>query len=87
MKSCYKYLKKQDAAKVLIGNSRTCNVIVDLLLLIAKQYIYTCRVAQYIPNQPGVIKCIKSYRNIEEKIAMKNGKLEHFLEKWRGCNP
>jgi hypothetical protein len=85
MKTCFVDFIKYQALHLLLGNIDTQDTIIDLLYLIAKQYIYSCREAQYLPNQTGVIKCIKKYRIIEENIAKKNDKLEHFLEKWRGC--
>ena len=79
--------KNYEPYHLLLSNIKTPEIIIDLLYLLAKQYIYTCRVNDNAPHIQCFMQIIKKYRTIEENIALKNDKLTLFLEKWRGIIP
>ena len=74
------------AKEILLGNVNTSTVIVDLLYLIAKQYLYHCRLSQRKPNFDNYLQSVWNYKRIEECSAHYCNKTNVFIEKWRGVN-
>ena len=61
--------------------SKPCSVV-NLLVLIAKQYIYRSRCLKMVPSIYQYRHEVFSTRNIEKYIATKNKKLHAYAKKW-----
>jgi hypothetical protein len=53
-----------------------------LLILIAKNYIYKCKLKEKIPNIIELKYRIKNYYLLEQYIAIKNNNLKGFEKYW-----
>ena len=60
------------------------NSVINLLVLVVKQYIYRQRCLKETISFIGVKKLFQFIENTEKYIAIKNGKLEVHIKKWRG---
>ncbi len=70
--------------QLLLLDTQNENNLINLINLIAKRYIYTCRVNSTKPSVTIFIQKLKQYRTIEETIALRNNRIDIFLEeKWR----
>ena len=58
--------------------------IVNLIILIAKQYIYATRCLQSNLNILVFKALVKQIRNVEKFNAMRNDKMDKFAFKWEG---
>ena len=59
------------------------NVLLHHLLLIARHYIYTCKLKNFIPKLLLYIHLLLTSMKIEEKIAIENCTLNYFERKWK----
>lgn len=55
----------------------------DIILLLAKQYIHNTMYKNNILNIRAFTNYLNYYRNLEYNVAVKQGKVEVYLEKWR----
>ena len=51
--------------------------------IVVKQYKYACRCLGQIPMKDIASNKIKQARDTELALAIKNGKMEHFNNKWQ----
>ena len=58
------------------------NVLLHHLLLIARHYIYTCKLKNSIPKLQVYIHLLLTSMKIEKKIALENCTLDYFERKW-----
>jgi len=58
------------------------NVLLHHLLLIARHYIYTCKLKNSIPKLQVYIQLLLTSMKIEKKIAPENCTLNYFERKW-----
>ena len=58
-------------------------IILNHLILIAKFYIYQCKIAALNSNMTGYINIIKHTLKVEKGIALKKDKLDPFIKKWK----
>ena len=73
-----------NARTVLLGSASSPNII-NLVILLCKQYIVACKLQNNSTHQPsveGAIKMIINQHEIEKAIAKKADKLDQFWEKW-----
>ena len=54
----------------------------NLLLLIARRYIYQCNLDETIPTYAGLICNIRFYERIEYQISAQNDSVEKHFLKW-----
>ena len=54
----------------------------NLLIFIAKNYIYKCKLKEKIPNIIELKYQIKNYYSLEQYIAIKNNNLKGFEKYW-----
>ena len=59
------------------------NVLLCHLLLIARHYIYTCKLKNSIPKLQVYLQLLLTYMKIEKKIALENSILNSFEGKWK----
>ena len=55
----------------------------NLIFIITKQYIYACRCLKTMPSIEMLISKIKEIKHIEQRIAIKNNKINQFNLKWQ----
>ena len=70
-----------DKKKILLG-SNSYTLLLNLLTLIAKNYIYKCKLKEKLPNFTELKFVIKQYQRLEEYIAFKNSKQLAFERYW-----
>ena len=58
------------------------NVLLHHLLLVARHYIYTCKLKNSIPKLQVYIQLLLTSMKIEKKIAQENCTLNYFERKW-----
>ena len=58
-------------------------MLVSQALLIARYHIYVCRARGTLLQLAAFIQHLKFAREVEQKIAIKNGELKTFLKKWK----
>ena len=58
------------------------NVLLHHLLLIARHYIYTCKLKNSIPKLQVYLQLLLTSMKIEKKIALENSTLNSFERKW-----
>ena len=58
-------------------------MLLSQVLLIARYHIYVCRARGTLPQHAAFIQHLKFAREVEQKIAIKNGELKTFLKKWK----
>ena len=58
------------------------NLQKNLLLLIIKQYIYTCNLDEVMPTMAGLMAKIRFYERIEYDIASRKNAVEMHFAKW-----
>ena len=58
------------------------SLTLNLLILIAKNYIYKCKLKEKIPNIIELKYRIKNYYSLEQYIAIKNNNLKGFEKYW-----
>ena len=58
------------------------NVLLHHLLLIARHYIYTCKLKNPIPKLQVYLQLLLTSMKIEKKIALQNSTLNSFERKW-----
>ena len=56
--------------------------IFNLICIITKRYLYSCKLNDCKPNINCLVERIREYRNIEKYIAIKNATLNKFNSKW-----
>ena len=66
---------------ILLGSRNFCSFL-NLLVLIAKKYIYSCKLKEKLPNIVELEFKIKKYYSLEKYIALKNNKLFVFEKYW-----
>ena len=59
------------------------NVLLHHLLLIARHYIYTCKLKNFIPTLQVYLQLLLTSMKIEKKIALENRTLNSFEGKWK----
>ncbi len=57
--------------------------LLNHIIIIGKQVIYSNRLKNILPLLPHVIIKIKYIESIEGSIALKNNKLKTHIEKWK----
>ena len=67
----------------LFGTETTYLEWVNLIFLLAKQYIYYCRCTQNLLNMENFKKRVVETKDIEKKIAVKRGKIAYHNQKWK----
>ena len=73
---------KINARLILFGD--TSSIIISLILIISKYYIFLCRIRQQVPNLAGIKQMVKSEFLIEQQIAKKNQQaFKAFELKWK----
>jgi hypothetical protein len=70
------------AEDLLFGSLHEDLLLIDMIFLVAKQYIYSCKHEETYPKMHVFEKKIYNIKNIERDIAIKNNKLQNFLTKW-----
>ena len=68
-------------SEIILGNNKP---VVNLITTLTKRHIYACKMKKTIPRTEDLIKRIAETRDIERKIAMKDGTLKQYIKKW-GC--
>ena len=58
--------------------------VINLIFLIAKQYLYRCRCTKEKPEKLKVISCIEDCKKIEAYNAKLQGKTASHYKKWYG---
>ena len=58
------------------------NILYNTLFMIVKQYLYSCRCREILPNFNHLMKSIKEVILIEKYIAVKKNKLDIHNKKW-----
>ena len=58
------------------------SLTLNLLILIAKNYIYKCKLKEKIPNIIELKYRIKNYYSLKQYIAIKNNNLKCFEKYW-----
>ena len=58
------------------------NVFINFLMIIAKNYIYKCKLNDKLPNIFDLKFCIKKYYSLELYIAKKQGNVEALQQRW-----
>lgn len=66
-----------------ITDNKKADYVLNFILLLAKQYIYKCKMKKQIPLLQGFKHMLKSVYNTEKFIAFKNCKWENFDKRWR----
>ncbi len=56
--------------------------LLNVLLLIAKKYIYECRCSDNVPHFQAYLQKVKAYSEIEKASARKKDRYLNFLQKW-----
>jgi len=54
-----------------------------LILMVAKKYIYNCRLSNSLPNVIALSRVLRGVRDKEFQIANNRGKVDDYLDKWR----
>ena len=65
----------------LIMNSYAKELYIHVSIII-KKYIYYCKVLKITMSRTALWNIILWHRDVEQKIAIANGKLEKFNDKW-----
>ena len=68
--------------EIILNNSNDDLKIFNLIFMIVKKQIHTIRCLKTRPNFNSIKYHITQYYKAEEKIALKNNHLTHFLAKW-----
>ena len=68
--------------EILLGTPETLPPIYDLFNMIAKMYIYSCKINNSQPSIQGFTNRLMNIKQTEKYIAVKNNKLKQFNEKW-----
>ena len=55
----------------------------NLIFIITKQYLYACRCLKTMPSTEMLISKIKEIKHIEQRIVIKNNKINQFNLKWQ----
>ena len=55
----------------------------NLIFIITKQYLYACRCLKTMPSIEMLISKMKEIKHIEQRIAIKNNKINQFNLKWQ----
>ena len=66
---------------ILFGGIKS-NAVVNMILLVAKQFLIHCRQRDYAPNLRAFRPTLLRAFDTEKASAVKNGKLDHFRERW-----
>ena len=56
--------------------------LVNMLIIILKQYVYSSKCKQEIPNFIGLVAKMRYWYLVDKQIASENNKLEQFNKKW-----
>ena len=72
---------------IIIGYTNVSNVspTINLIIMIAKNYLFQCSSANVSPNIFSLIKRIHQSYNYHSIIAKKNMNEEYFVKKWDMC--
>ena len=62
------------------------NVLLHHLLLIARHYIYTCKLKNSMPKLQVYIQLLLTSMKIEKEIALENSTLNSYERKWNPLN-
>ena len=62
------------------------NKLENHMIILYKLIIFTCRTKSSVPRLPMFQIKLKEVMTIEHKIAIKNGKILHHLQKWKTMN-
>ena len=65
-----------------ITNNNPIDKLINTLLLIVKQYIYSVKCQKRVPNLNELYKRIYKVMLVEKYLAQKNNKIHRFDEKW-----
>jgi hypothetical protein len=68
---------------VMLGYPNPGNVLENLIILRTKYYIYCKKCCAQIPTLAGLKQCLKAEWELEKWIAVQNGLLGKFTEKWQ----
>ena len=68
-------------------NNVCTDFVFDMIILLAKQYIYSCKYKQNLPNLEIFKKRLKWRYNIEKYNAKINNSFEKFVSKWALYTP
>jgi len=71
-----------NTTEILFGSLSEPLLIVDIIYLIAREYIYNCKQGEHFPNIHTLEKKIYQIQNIERDIAIKKGNFNQFIIKW-----
>ena len=69
-------------AQLIIFGGKNIPDIVNLIMLIAKRYIYSSKINHSVPHITAFKSTISRYYKVEESIAFKADKLDLFIQKW-----
>jgi hypothetical protein len=67
---------------VLFGSLHDDLLILDVIYLVAKQYIYACKFDSICPKIQIFEKNLYAMKNMERCIAVKNNRLQKYIKKW-----
>ena len=75
-----------DRKKIFFGDSKY-SYIENLVIVIAKQFIFNSKCCDYKISIKGFINVLKVTESVEKKIAQKNDRMETYLDKWSPLLP
>ena len=62
------------------------STLVNLIILIAKRYIYSAKISKSVPYISVFKKSLKLHYKIEQKIAHMTNTVDTFMQKWSLLN-
>ena len=68
--------------EIIMGNLNIGHNLFDLVYLIGKHYLYSCRCTNTFPTLICFMKKLRQLHDIEKQIALKNDKIRDFHLKW-----
>ena len=76
------FIQISDSELYLCTINTEGHILTNLISIIIKQYLYTCRCLSTMPSSGVMIEKIKEFRHIESPAAFKNNQTEKFDQKW-----
>ena len=71
-----------DAHDILLGCQHQTPRVLDLLIILGKMHIYSCKFSNKIPNINCYKKRVENVKNLEKYVATKNNTMHKFNDKW-----
>ena len=69
--------------EILLGTENKNSVIINVLIILAKYYIYKCLQQKEYPTIRNFQNNVKTFLTLEETAATTNNKLEEFRTLWQ----